>query len=39
LEKEKQFDNLAAGQQVKYTLAEGGDNGKGPRAASVKPLR
>ena len=33
---DQQFDNLAAGQKVEYTLdSEGTQKGKGPRAASV----
>jgi CspA family cold shock protein len=35
---DRQFDNLAEGQKVEYTV-DGGNNprGKGPRAASVTP--
>ncbi|HEX4130307.1 MAG TPA: cold shock domain-containing protein [Pirellulales bacterium] len=34
-----QFDNLTEGQKVEYTVEQGGaPKGKGPRAASVKPL-
>jgi len=35
------FDNLQEGQTVEYELEEDGDSrrrGKGPRAASVKPI-
>lgn len=33
---DRQFDNLAEGQRVEYTLDNaGGPKGKGPRAASV----
>ena len=32
------FDNLEIGQQVEFTVdAQGGNKGKGPRAASVTP--
>lgn len=34
---DRQFDSLSEGQQVEYTVEDGG-GGKGPRAASVKPL-
>lgn len=35
----RQFDNLVEGQQVEYTLdSNGAPKGKGPRAASVKPM-
>jgi CspA family cold shock protein len=35
---DQQFDNLAPGQKVEYTLdSQGGQKGKGPRAASVTP--
>ena len=34
-----QFDNLTEGQQVEYTVEQGGgQKGKGPRAASVTPV-
>jgi cold shock protein len=34
-----QFDHLAEGQQVEYTVEQGqGQKGKGPRAASVTPV-
>jgi cold shock protein len=34
-----QFDDLAEGQQVEYTVEQGqGPKGKGPRAASVTPV-
>jgi CspA family cold shock protein len=34
-----QFDNLTEGQKVEYSIEQsGGPKGKGPRAASVKPL-
>ena len=33
------FDNLTEGQQVEYTVEQGGGGGgKGPRAASVTPV-
>lgn len=32
------FDNLAEGQQVEFTVDSANPGGKGPRAASVKPL-
>jgi CspA family cold shock protein len=33
-----QFDSLREGQQVEYTVEQGGDRGgKGPRAATVVP--
>ncbi len=33
------FDNLAQGQQVEFELdGHGGSKGKGPRAASVRPI-
>ncbi len=36
---DRQFDNLTEGQQVEYTVEQGSSpKGKGPRAASVKPL-
>jgi CspA family cold shock protein len=37
---DQQFDNLTEGQKVEYTVEQGGGTpkGKGPRAASVKPL-
>lgn len=31
------FDNLAEGQQVEFTIDQGSDRGKGPRAGSVTP--
>ncbi len=35
---DKGFDNLEVGQQVEFTLdTQGGNKGKGPRAASVTP--
>lgn len=35
---DRQFDNLSIGQRVEYTLdSSGGQQGKGPRAASVTP--
>ncbi|HWB11867.1 MAG TPA: cold shock domain-containing protein [Pirellulales bacterium] len=35
---DQQFDNLAPGQKVEYTLdSQSGQKGKGPRAASVTP--
>ncbi len=35
---DQQFDNLEVGQQVEFTLdTQGGNKGKGPRAASVTP--
>jgi CspA family cold shock protein len=35
---DRQFDNLAVGQRVEYTVdSGGGSGGKGPRAASVTP--
>lgn len=34
---EKQFDELAEGQLVDYTIDENGSAEKGPRAASVRP--
>jgi CspA family cold shock protein len=34
-----QFDQLTEGQQVEYTVEQGGgQKGKGPRAASVTPV-
>ncbi len=34
-----QFDQLSEGQQVEYTVEQGGgQKGKGPRAASVTPV-
>ena len=34
-----QFDSLREGQQVEYTVEQGGgQKGKGPRAASVTPV-
>ncbi len=36
---DSRFDDLAEGQQVEYTVEQGGSGkGKGPRAASVTPL-
>jgi len=37
---DQQFDDLTEGQQVEFTLDQGGGGGKskGPRAATVKPL-
>ncbi|HWB00196.1 MAG TPA: cold shock domain-containing protein [Pirellulales bacterium] len=36
---DRQFDNLTEGQKVEYTVEQGGSpKGRGPRAASVKPL-
>ena len=32
------FDSLREGQSVEYQVDDGGDRGKGPRAADVKPL-
>ena len=32
------FDNLNEGQQVEFSVEEGGGGGKGPRATAVKPL-
>ena len=35
---DRQFDNLTEGQNVEYTVDQGGGpKGKGPRAASVTP--
>jgi cold shock protein len=35
---DQQFDNLEIGQQVEFTVdTQGGNKGKGPRAASVTP--
>jgi CspA family cold shock protein len=35
---DQQFDNLEVGQSVEFTLdTQGGNKGKGPRAASVTP--
>jgi CspA family cold shock protein len=35
---DRQFDNLTEGQQVEYTVDDGGGPaGKGPRAATVSP--
>jgi CspA family cold shock protein len=34
-----QFDSMTEGQQVEYTIEQGGgQKGKGPRAASVTPV-
>ena len=34
-----QFDHMTEGQQVEYTIEQGGgQKGKGPRAASVTPV-
>ena len=36
---DQQFDNLTEGQKVEYTVEQSpSSKGKGPRAASVKPL-
>ncbi len=35
---DRQFDSLEEGQQVDYTVdSQGGNQGKGPRAATVRP--
>jgi CspA family cold shock protein len=36
---DRQFDNLTEGQKVEYTIEQSSaPKGKGPRAASVKPM-
>lgn len=35
---DKQFDDLAEGQLVEYSIDEEGSAQKGPRAASVRPM-
>lgn len=34
---DRKFEALAVGQRVEYTLEQASPEGKGPRAASVKP--